>query len=73
MTDRKRHPNKHIEAAIRYAEDHGWRFVKSKKGHSYGAVLCPNACQCREQVSSTPRVPEANAKDIRRAVDKCPK
>jgi hypothetical protein len=69
---RPRHPNKHIEAAIQYAEQHGWRFTMSS-GHAYGFLLCPNACKCRVQVWSTPRVPEANAKDVIRAVSKCPK
>jgi hypothetical protein len=36
------HPNKHIRQAIRYAEDHGWTFVKAgPRAHRYGTLYCP--------------------------------
>ncbi|SFJ05461.1 hypothetical protein SAMN05421753_11524 [Planctomicrobium piriforme] len=68
---RKRHPNKHIEAAIQYAEDRGWTFVKGL-GHCFGILRCPFACFCSKSVWSTPRSPENHAKDITRTVEKCP-
>ena len=34
---RPRHPNKHIELAVQYAESLGWR-VEMSKGHA-GAIL----------------------------------
>jgi hypothetical protein len=69
------HPNKHIREAIKYAEDNGWRFVKaSARAHIYGELLCGQSSRegCRVSIYSTPRVPEDHAKDIRRAVGRCP-
>jgi hypothetical protein len=54
------HPNKHIREAIKYAEEHGWTFHKSR-GHSFGVLRCPQPGGCRESVYSTPRVPEDHA------------
>jgi hypothetical protein len=68
-----KHPNKHIREAIEYAENHGWRFVKSApRAHSFGKLYCPQPGGCIEFVRSTPRNPEAHARDLRRAVDRCP-
>lgn len=67
-----RHPNKHLQAAIEYAQEHGWTMTMSN-GHAYGILWCPNACRCHKSVPSTPRVPEHHARRIRRAVDQCPK
>jgi hypothetical protein len=74
---RDRHPDKDIEAAIRYAEALGWRFRKAG-GHAFGRLLCPwndADCRCGEfcQISvwSTPRSAWAHAAQIRRAVDGC--
>jgi len=75
MSERPRHPNKAIEAAVRYAEDHGWRFKKSNpRAHSWGRILCPYAQRggCRPSVWSTPRRPEEHAFDIKEIVNKCP-
>src|SRR5687768_6582733 len=33
------HPNKHIREALKYAEQQGWRIVKSR-GHAYCRILC---------------------------------
>lgn len=69
----KSHPNKHIREAIKYAERHGWTFTPSAS-HIFGTLWCRGGERdgCRQPVYSTPRVPEAHAKDIRRAVDRCP-
>ncbi len=69
-----KHPNKHIEAAIEYAESKGWRLTKTgKSSHAWGRLLC--RCKSRQgcQISiwSTPGNSENHAKQIRRAVDKC--
>ena len=70
---RPRHPNKHIEAAVRYAERLGWR-VEISQGHAWGHLLCPR--QGREghivPVWSTPRSPENHARQLRRRIDSCP-
>ena len=69
---RRRHPNKEIEAAVRYAEALGWRFEKSH-GHAWGHILCPLHGRegCIVAIWSTPRVPEHHAKGIRRKIDLC--
>lgn len=35
---RRRHPNKDIEEAVRYAETHGW-LVKITTGHAWGKYV----------------------------------
>jgi hypothetical protein len=69
---RSRHPDKHIENAIRYAESLGWRVVMSD-GHAFCRILCPLETPDGHIVSvwSTPRVPEDHARHIRRKVDRC--
>lgn len=74
---RKPHPNKEIEAAIRYAESHGWR-VQPASGHAWGRMFCPTpearcACGgfCITSVWSTPRSPESHARQLQRLVDRC--
>lgn len=67
------HPNKHIRAAVTYAQRLGWGLIMSR-GHAWGILRCPfghRACQI--SVWSTPRNPENHAKDIRRRVDRCPR
>lgn len=68
---RPRHPNKEIEEAVVYAESKGWRY--RKQGH-WGRMYCAHADRdgCQTGVNSTPRNNEAHAKQIRRAVDRCP-
>jgi hypothetical protein len=70
---RPRHPNKEIEAAVRWAESLGWRFVKGR-GHVWGILLCPAAVRagCRVRVDSTPRTSENHAHYVRRRVGRCP-
>ncbi|REK21671.1 MAG: hypothetical protein DWQ45_16860 [Planctomycetota bacterium] len=70
---RPRHPNKHIEAAVRYAEAQGWRVVSSN-GHAWARLFCPHQSHegCKISVWSTPRNPENHARHIRREVDVCP-
>jgi hypothetical protein len=70
---RPRHPNKHIEAALRYAEAKGWRYhAAGHSAHAWGRLLC-RAGHVEHQFSvwSTPRNPEGHAKHIRRMVDRC--
>lgn len=44
---RKRHPNKEIETALRYAESHGWLVVTGGH-HAWGKMYCPkNLLMCR--------------------------
>ncbi|MGA2257664.1 MAG: hypothetical protein ABSG53_23635 [Thermoguttaceae bacterium] len=69
------HKNKHIRAAVNYALGHGWRLVLAgPRAHIRGKLYCPlhDRTGCDQVVYSTPRVPESHAKDICRAVDRCP-
>ena len=70
---RARHPNKHIEQAIQYAESLSWR-VELSLGHAWGRLLCPRSTRegCIVAVWSTPRNPENHARHIRREIDMCP-
>lgn len=72
---RPTHPNKEIEAAVKYAEANGWRYkAVGKSSHAWGRLLCPfpDTTGCRLSVWSTPQSPEDHAKRIRREVAKCP-
>lgn len=68
---RPRHPNKEVEAAVAYAESRGWRF--RSQGH-WGRMYCAHADRdgCQFGVNGTPRDGDAHARQIRRAVDRCP-
>nr|WP_128293216.1 hypothetical protein [Afifella aestuarii] len=70
---RSRHPNKEIEAAVRFAETRGWRLEK-RQGHCWGRLFCAFADRegCIVSVWSTPRKPQNHAEGIRRAVLRCP-
>jgi hypothetical protein len=75
MTKRKKHPNKAIEEAIHYAENHGWRYKKAGgSAHAWGRLLCilQDREGCGMSIWSTPRSPETHAKQIRKRVDSCP-
>lgn len=71
MAGRPEHPNKEIEAAVSVAEARGWRW--RKQGH-WGRLYCPQADRegCQFGVNGTPRNPEAHARAVLRAVDRCP-
>ena len=69
------HPNRAIRDAIAYALHNGWTLRTSgPRAHTWGLLYCPQADRtgCRRAVYSTPRSPEDHAKDIRRAVERCP-
>ena len=69
------HPNKHIRAAIEYAEDDGWTLRKAgARAHIWGRLYCPQRDRdgCAKAVYSTPRDAQDHAKDIRRAVRPLP-
>ena len=70
---RPRHPDKHIEKAVQYAESLGWRVVVPGS-HAWGRLFCPSGTRdgCIISVWSTPRVPINHARQIVRTVDLCP-
>lgn len=74
---RSSHPKKEIEAALRYAEDRGWR-VSVGGSHAWGRIYCPyddERCRCGEfcitSVWSTPKNAGNHARALRRVVDNC--
>jgi hypothetical protein len=72
MANRPRHPNKEIEAAVRYGEDLGWRLEMSN-GHAWGRLYCPHHDRggCIVSIWSTPRDGNNHARRIRTLIDKC--
>ncbi|CAN5605646.1 hypothetical protein BH23PLA1_BH23PLA1_42330 [soil metagenome] len=71
---RPRHPNKHIEEAIQYAEARGWICRKaSPRAHAWGRLLCPGGERgaCLFSVWSTPNDPQMVAANLVRRVDRC--
>lgn len=75
MPKRNKHPNKEIEAAIKYAEDQGWRYKDSgNSAHAWGRLLCPLEDRegCSMSIWSTPRDPDNHANQIRRKIKSCP-
>jgi hypothetical protein len=73
MAKRPRHPSKEIEAAVAYAEEQGWTWIKVT-GHAWGKLNCRHHDRdgCTLFVWSTPRRPENHAKQLKRDVDRCP-
>lgn len=69
---RPRHTSKEVEQAIQDAEAKGW-YCDHPRGH-WGRLFCAHADRdgCQIGVSGTPRNPEAHARQIKRAVDRCP-
>jgi hypothetical protein len=61
-----RHPNKEIEAALKYAKGKGWSIIKSLKGHCWGMIRCSHGRGgCQKSVWSTPKSLQSHAKAIR--------
>ena len=70
---RPRHPNKEIEAALKYAEARDWR-IQVGGAHAWGFILCPREARdgCLWSVYSTPRNPQNHANFLRKMIDQCP-
>lgn len=70
---RDKHPKKELEAAVEYAEQKGWT-VHPGKRHAKFKLLCPRHDRegCKVSVWSTPSDVDDHAKDVRRAIDRCP-
>ena len=72
MSDRPKHPKKDVEEAVRYSEGQGWTF--RKMGH-WGWMYCPHpdhADRCHVVVNGTPKNASVHARQIKRAIDRCP-
>ena len=71
---RKKHPSKEIEAAIQYAESHGWHYKQAgSSAHAWGRLLCPLHRRegCMMSIWSTPRNPYVHAEQIKKQVANC--
>ena len=70
---RSRHPAKEIEDAVAVAESLGWRVIPVS-GHAWGRLYCAQADRegCMISVWSTPRSAGNHARDIIRALGRCP-
>ncbi|QEY24794.1 hypothetical protein [Neisseria animalis] len=68
-----KHPDKHIQAAIEYALQHGWQLVKSgSSSHAFCRLKCIyKHSEHQMSVWSTPQNPENHAKQIIRKADQC--
>lgn len=66
-----RHPDKEVEDAVAFAECSGGKF--RRQGH-WGRLYCPQADRagCQIGISGTPRNGSVHARQIRRAVRRCP-
>ncbi len=73
MAKRPKHTNKHIEAAIEYALENGWKYIETgKSAHAFCILRCTQGhTEHSMSVYSTPKKPEDRAKDILRMVKKC--
>jgi hypothetical protein len=68
----KRHPDKHIREALKTIDALGWTVVEGR-GHAFAVIRCPHEHGgCQKSVWSTPRNPEAHARDLLRFVESCP-
>ncbi len=67
---RGRHPKKEVAQALEYAEEHGWDIEMTSGGHRWGVARCGQGCSL--SIWSTPKNAGNHAKDIWRAVDRCP-
>lgn len=71
---RRRHPKKEVEEALSAAEAAGWRVESTASGHRWGVMRCAEASRegCQVSIWSTPRSPGNHARQLRRAIDRCP-
>jgi hypothetical protein len=66
-----RHPNKHVQAAVKYAQGLGWTLAMSR-GHAWGLLRCPLRTQGMSDIglvySADPRKSRQRYKTSRRAL-----
>jgi hypothetical protein len=69
MTSKGRHPKKEIADALTRCRDAGLVVEEIHRAHRWGRVVCPG-CGEHYRVWSTPRVPEDEARRLRRFADR---
>lgn len=68
--ERSRHPKKDVERAVSEAMALGWT-LRRTKGHAWAVMTCPSS-EDLMTIWASPRQPAAHARQIRRAVVRCP-
>ena len=70
---RDRHSKKELEAVVEYAEQQGWDVLPGKR-HAKFKLRCKHHDRdgCKVSVWSTPADVDDHARDVRRAIDRCP-
>ncbi|MCA1704396.1 MAG: hypothetical protein LC808_14500 [Actinobacteria bacterium] len=72
--NRRWHPKKDVERALRFAEGRGWTIMPSRGGHAWGVMACDHQGQgaCRVSIWSTPKNEGNHANRLRQRVRNCP-
>ncbi|WP_419849405.1 hypothetical protein [Candidatus Poriferisocius sp.] len=67
------HSKKEVRRAIAKLQQEGWSIVVASGGssHTWGSALCPSGL-CRVWIKGTPRNAGDHAKQLLRALKKCP-
>ncbi len=70
---RDRHSKKELEALVQYAEQRGWE-VRQGQRHAKFKLYCKHHDRdgCKVSVWGTPTDVDDHARDLRRAIDRCP-
>lgn len=70
---RDRHSKKELEAVVEYAEQQGWDVLPGKR-HAKFKLRCKHHDRdgCKVSVWSTPADVDDHARNVRRAIDRCP-
>lgn len=67
-----RHSKKDVEKILIEARVLEWIALVNSRGHGF-TIVCPHDHKdCIVRIHSTPRVPGSHAKDIARAIARCP-
>ncbi|MPZ98620.1 MAG: hypothetical protein GEU80_04625 [Dehalococcoidia bacterium] len=69
-----RHPRQEIEEALVAAHAAGWSVERTVSGHRWGVMRCAEHSRdiCQVSIWSTPRSAGNHAKQLRRALERCP-
>jgi len=69
-----RDSKKEVEDALTEAERAGWTVIPTSSGHRWGVMRCGEASRsgCQVSIWSTPRNPGNHARQLCRALERCP-
>jgi hypothetical protein len=71
---RRRHPKPAVEGALVEAERAGWEIEPTRSGHRWGVMRCQERSRegCQASIWSTPRSADDHARQLQRAIGRCP-